>query len=231
MSERPFIPASLSALEPRVEVWEGNRPVHPSLAGYPLRPGHEYRIRVSIPGCDSNRWSLKYSGVARLIDRVETGDSDEHAQEIRVLIPRGPFSFLSTLRNSAADITLSVSLLEVNQPPIELRVPFIFSPSVWVLLGVLAAFLVPLSGSLHSLSRHVTDFVEKEYGYAWTPIWVTVLIGSTLWMVVATLYVYWKKRRQPAARARELLQRFKQRFDCVTMPASVSNLPPARLDQ
>ncbi|MDA1012970.1 MAG: hypothetical protein O3A00_00785 [Planctomycetota bacterium] len=224
MSERPFIPASLSALDPRVEVWEGNRPVRPSLAGYPLKPGHEYRIRVVLPGFDSDRWLLKCSGSARLIDRVEQGDSDERAHEVRVLIPRGPFNFLSSLRKSAADITLSVSFAEGNRPPIELRVAFMFSPSVWVLLGVLAAFLVPLSGSLHSLSRHVTEFVEREYGYMWTPIWVTILIGSAVWMTVAMLYVYWKKRRQPAARARELWQRFEKTLNGMTTPAGGSGI-------
>jgi len=214
MSDRPFIPASLSALDPRVEVWEGNRPVRPSLAGYPLKPGRKYRIRVSIPGFDSSRWSLKCSGSPPLIDRVEQGESDEHAHEVKVLIPRGPSSFLGSLRNPAADITLSISFTEANQPPVELRVAFMFSPSVFVLLGILAAFLIPLSGGLYSLSRHVAEFVQREYGYVWAPMWVTILTGSALWLIIAVIYVYWKKRRQPARRARELLRRFERNLDC-----------------
>jgi hypothetical protein len=204
MTDSPFVPACLRSSTPRVEVRDRRSALTPTLAGYALRPGSSYQVRVSVPGRHASEWKLRREDHPAVLNQFEAGDSDETSQELCFHVPWWPESFLKSLAAGDANLTLSVSFPGTSQTQEKITVPMHLKPSPLGLLLALISGLLPLIHPLQQVSQWFVETAKSRYQLDWNHLWVTGGLCVLVWLVCTTAYLWWKKRFQPARRVRSL---------------------------
>jgi hypothetical protein len=83
-AERSLVPACLQARAPlSYEILsEHKRRLHPTLAGYKLRWGKTYYLRVHTQERDANSWSLRLLAPRSVVERTEKDEKDGDSRRI-----------------------------------------------------------------------------------------------------------------------------------------------------
>lgn len=209
MSIPAWAPACLIHAEPQLEVWDARRPITATMAGYPLRPGREYRVRVRIPGLTAKDWQLRLAARSDRIGTIDLTPAGSEYHEARFRVPYWPSGFWISLapQSGSADIQLAA---EVSGNDGELRsilVPLYLNPTLLPLLSVLVPVLLSFTGLLDWFGRWLAPRVVPSLGRELPPWVYSIGIGVLLWSVAFAAYLWWKWRYQPGRRARRALAR------------------------
>jgi hypothetical protein len=148
-TSRPLLPACLQRRAPaHYEILDHkHRRVFPSLAGYRLKPGREYQLRVETQDGDPHGWRLHIAPPPRFIDWPAADSPRENA---RVLAIRTRSylrdHWLQLLGSSAVELSLKMEFEDARQPyvfeiPVVLSRRWLYVPLL--LGGVLAAIPLP----------------------------------------------------------------------------------------
>jgi hypothetical protein len=146
---RPLLPACLQHRAPaRYEIMDRwQRRVFPTLAGYRLKPGGEYQLRVETQDGNPQGWRLHIAPPPRFIDWPA---ADAPRGKARVLSIRTRDylrdHWLQLLDSSAVELALKIEFDDARQPytfeiPVVLARRWLYAPIL--LAGVLAAIPVP----------------------------------------------------------------------------------------
>ena len=211
MSESRFVPDCLRSSTPRVELWDRRQRLTPTLAGYALRPGSSYRIRVRVPGRAASQWKLSRDNSPAVLNQFEAGESDDTSHELRFHAPLWPENFWKGLAAGNANLDLIVSFPGTDFPAKRVTVPMHLRPSPLGLFLVLLPVLLHLTGRLESVSHQIVVAADSAWGVSWNGWWVTGALCTAVWLLLTAAYLWWKKRFQPSRRVtamrRQLLSR------------------------
>jgi hypothetical protein len=204
MSESRFVPDRLRSSTPRIELWDRRQRLTPTLAGYALRPGNSYRIRVSVPGRATSDWKLSRDNPPAVLNQFEAGDSDDTTHELSFHAPLWPENFWKGLAAGNANLDLIVSFPGTDLPSERLTVPMHLRPSPLGLFLVLLPVLLHLTGRLDGLSHQIVVAAGSAWEVSWSEWWVTGALCGSAWLFLTAAYLWWKKRFQPARRVARL---------------------------
>jgi hypothetical protein len=204
MSESRFVPDCLRSSTPRIELWDRRQQLTPTLAGYALRPGNSYRVRVSVPGRATSDWKLSRDNPPAVLNQFEAGDSDDTTHELSFHAPLWPENFWKGLATGHADLDLVVAFPGTDSPSQRVTVPMHLRPSPLALLLVLIPALLPLIGPLQRFSQWAVESTETDRWFAGNEMWLTAGLCAAVWLVCTAAYLWWKKRFQPARRVARL---------------------------
>jgi hypothetical protein len=149
---RPLLPACLQRRAPAryeiVDQWD--RRVFPTLAGYRLKPGGEYQLRVEMQDSDPRGWRLRIAPPPRFID-WPAGDAPRGKARVLSVRTRDYLRdhWLQLLDSSTVELSLKIEF-EDARPPYTFQIPVVLARR-WlyapILLGGLLTAL-PLPWSL-----------------------------------------------------------------------------------
>lgn len=218
MSIPTWAPPCVIHGEPQLEVSDGRRTVSATLAGYPLRPGRGYRVRVRIPGLTADQWNLRVSVLSDRIGTIELAPAGAEHHEARFRVPYWPSGFWISLtpQSGSADIQLAAEIAANHDPLRPVPVPLYLRPTLLPLLSVLVPVLLSLTGLLDWCGRWLAPRIEPALGKSLPPWFYSIAMGVLLWSMALVAYLWWKWRCQPGRRARRTLARV------------ASSLPPPR---
>ena len=211
MNDATFVPASLQAESPKVEVWDNRHRVLASLAGYSLKPGKSYQIRVYYPGRDASTWRLKtvHSLPATIAPLPDKNDGTADFQVFAFRVPVWPENFFKSLAVAAADVDLAIEFQDEDRPSQRLKVKMCLKPSVYALCSVLLPILIYFSNLLNNQSQTLADFLSERFDIILEPWLVSIGLSVLIWVFVLVVYLWWKSRRQPSVRAARHLHEFR----------------------
>ncbi len=130
---RSFIPRCLQHRAPaKYEILDAkNRRVPPTLAGYRLRPGAEYRLRVETQDGNPHGWRLQLTPPPRFID-WPSGDSQQDSGRVLVIRTRAYLqdNLLQVFRNPADGLAVKVEFDDGRQP-YSFRIPVVLANRWW----------------------------------------------------------------------------------------------------
>jgi hypothetical protein len=173
---------------------ERGRRVAPTPAGYRLRPGREYRLRVEMQNHDAAGWTVQVIPPPRFVDWPAT-DAQEGAG--RVLLFRTKVYYLEhwlhMLRTPVVELNVKINFADGRQP-YEFSIPALlverWKSAPIVLLGVVPGLLLPF---------------ELTWPWRWTVIGLGVAVATAICVV-------WDLRRA-SRRARELADQARQNLE------------------
>jgi hypothetical protein len=172
-----------------------DRPVTPTLAGYPLKPGGEYRLRVELQGGDRDSSTLQVAPPPRFLDWPAPDGAWEGGRQLN-LRTRGYLqeSWLQMLRNSAEQLPVRIEFVDGRQP-YEFQIPIVL-PHRWMYVPAW------LAGPLLSL------LFQRDLPIAWRI--TTVVVSGVGLSALCFAWDLWRKYRGATKRMARLEHELQQ---------------------
>jgi hypothetical protein len=166
-----------------------DRPVTPTLAGYPLKPGGEYRLRVELQDSDRRGVGLQVVPPPRFLDWPAPDSAWEGGRELN-LRTRGYLeeSWVQMLRNSAEQLPVRIDFADGRQA-YEFQIPIVL-PHRWMYVPAW------LAGPLLSL------LFQRDWPVEWR---IVTAVGSGVGLsALCFAWDLWRKYRGATQRIRRL---------------------------